>query len=241
MNRDESRLRHESDFNKEVSMLYPTDSLAGGTWFGSNHSGLVIALLNRYQAHNPHGYKSRGLLIPSFLNHWSSAEMIHNLSAQSLRDYNPFDLIASDNKQTWHLSWDGNTVITVQQTEDFFAFSSSGIDTKNTIAHRISLFKQWQGSLDEKVDVFSMANSVLHQFHLYQCIGAEKKSVLMDRDEAHTKSICQVIINAGKVDFSYYPETTLTNYRKTKRLKENPPLQGLCYQLTLDNGETIYA
>lgn len=241
MNRDESRSRHESDFNKEVSVLYPTDSLAGGTWFGSNQNGLVIALLNRYQAHNPHGYKSRGLLIPDFLEHWNNANQINVLTEQSLRDYNPFDLIASDNHQTWHLSWDGKTVVAVQRSEEFFAFSSSGVNTKQTIQHRLELFKQWQQSLPNNSSYAFTANTVLKHFHLHQRMGDEKRSVLMDREEAHTKSVCQVIVDANLVGFCYFPEETLINYRKSKNLKESPSLQGLCFQHTLVNGETIYA
>ena len=54
MNRDELRTRQETNeiLNQSSDLTnyyHPVDLLSGGTWFGYNNKGLVMALLNRYQ------------------------------------------------------------------------------------------------------------------------------------------------------------------------------------------------
>jgi uncharacterized protein with NRDE domain len=236
MNRDEARSRHEGDFQQltdsQPHRLFPTDSLAGGTWFGANQKGLVLALLNRYQASNPNGHKSRGLLIPHFLSTWLSASQTAELDARALHDYNPFDLIASDSQQTWQLSWDGNDVRLKQRTESHFSFSSSALNTNQVLDYRQSLFKDWQQKLPRSIAPSELAQSVLRDFHLQQTPSAETQSVLMDRHEAHTKSICQARVTDTATHLQYFDESTLTRFRNQKLLNENPISHGLVFEVT---------
>ena len=55
MNRDELRTRKEagvlhSKSINDIRFFHPVDLVSGGTWFGVNNQGVILALLNRYQA-----------------------------------------------------------------------------------------------------------------------------------------------------------------------------------------------
>jgi uncharacterized protein with NRDE domain len=235
MNRDESRLRHEGDFNQRLGtdnpIFFPTDALAGGTWFGANRKGLVLALLNRYQASNPNGFKSRGLLIPSFLAQWDHANQVRTVRSEDCIDYNPFDLIASDQHQTWRLSWDGQTVTHNLHDEEAFAFSSSALNTHEILGYRQGLFSQWNEQRNKTTSLSDVATSVLSDFHLVQKEQAQTQSVFMDRHEAHTKSICQVTSQPWETELHYFNDAVLTDFRTQHTMKENLYDHGLMFKV----------
>ena len=87
MNRDESRARHEAGIKareaSKVNLLFPVDGLAGGTWFGINDSGVVMALLNRYQAQHVRNPITRGKIIPNCLSRGSYNNIFEHLNNQS--------------------------------------------------------------------------------------------------------------------------------------------------------------
>src|SRR5262245_32087434 len=50
------------------------DPVAGGTWFGVNQHGVLVAVTNRPKTHSPHQPRSRGLLARELLGCPTAAE-----------------------------------------------------------------------------------------------------------------------------------------------------------------------
>jgi len=212
MNRDESRLRHEAGIKEHtdngIHTLFPVDGLAGGTWFGVNNAGVVMALLNRYQDPQKQGAPTRGQIIPTALAEGHYSKIIKHLSGVDFSDFNPFDLFIIELENNYHFSWNGRVMTTSQHNENALQFSSSGLNTDSVLATRQARFEQqlplhktWQ------------APTILTQLHLHQSPQDTSQSVLMDRPHTHTKSICQIRLQAEKCQFSYYPETSLNQWR----------------------------
>src|SRR5207247_8144580 len=61
-----------------VRYVAPVDGDFGGAWIGSNEFGVSICLLTGVG--EPHGYRSRGLLIPDLLSAMSSMEVSRRVS-----------------------------------------------------------------------------------------------------------------------------------------------------------------
>lgn len=235
MNRDEARERHEGEFSHRKAdipqLLYPKDERSGGTWFGCNSQGLCLGLLNRYQCENPHARLSRGLLIPRFLSSWGSAASLKQLTRDALLAYPPFDMIASDHQHCFQLTWDGESVQVEQHTQSDFSFSSSALNTELVLAKRQS---QFQTLLDQNklsaTDSLLRAKQILTHFHLVNDPSHSEQGVLMDRPEAHTKSICQVILDCHALSFRYLNEQCLANFRTMPKLKEKNDSYGLMFE-----------
>jgi len=105
MNRDEIRTRAEAKYltqnnSEKITTIYPVDTQAGGSWFGFNEKGLVLALLNRYQNDALDNAMSRGEIIPKMLKTGSIDQGLKYLEMMEVRQYSPFDLMLfSQDKQ----------------------------------------------------------------------------------------------------------------------------------------------
>ncbi|MEE1674673.1 NRDE family protein [Agarivorans aestuarii] len=218
MNRDEARHRHEAGIKQQThgdtQLLYPVDGQAGGTWFGFNNHGLVLALLNRYQDPQHSGAPSRGKIIPQALALGSYQAVEQHLAEQNYQHFNPFDLLLVSAKHCQHFSWSGKHLSQQPLNDKAIQLSSSALNTQQVLASRKLRFQQWLAQQP------SSAERVLSDIHLQQCQENRSHSVLMDRDEAHSKSICQVRLSSQHSEFDYYPEASLQAWRQ--QLSQHP-------------------
>jgi uncharacterized protein with NRDE domain len=212
MNRDEARLRHEAGLRQQqqngLKLLYPIDGQAGGTWFGVNNHGVVLALLNRYQDPQFSSAPTRGNIIPQALAYGDFNLVKKHLSEQNYQGYNPFDLLLVANDKCLHLSWNGRHLSTYIVNEKALLISSSARNTDAVLAKRQEHFQQWLRRTPEL-----SAEAVLQHIHLQHNPDSQADSVLMDRSDAHSKSICQVLVDANCCEFNYYPEASLQQWR----------------------------
>ncbi|MDP1931786.1 MAG: NRDE family protein [Gammaproteobacteria bacterium] len=214
INRDEQRTRQEVGTlltgRSDVTGLYychPLDSLHGGTWFGCNSAGVVLALLNRYPEQPVEFPESRGLIISSLISYGSVAEILQLLREGAARNCNPHDLILIDKDTLVRCTWDGSTCqISEGHTRSAFMLSSSSVFPARTIAYRQELFQKW---LNETEEDSRGATQILSQFHLQQDPADPSASVLMSRPHSHTKSITQARLAEDAVDFVYLNEATV--------------------------------
>ena len=213
MNRDESRERHEAGLKEQeynnIHTLFPVDGLAGGTWFGINDTGVVMALLNRYQDPQVQGAPTRGQIIPTALAKGNYHRILNHLNSVDFSGFNPFDLFLIELEYQHHFSWNGQVMTITQHHENAMQFSSSGVDTDLVLAKRQAHFEQ---KLAQQKTWESL--QILEQLHLYQDPQETSYSVLMDRPHTHSKSICQVHLRAEDCQFAYYPESSLTLWRE---------------------------
>ena len=209
MNRDELRTRKESGLlysrsHNDTRLFYPVDVLSGGTWFGANNRGVILALLNRYHAPETPGAKSRGDIIPSALEKGGLEGVSKFLHELKFSAYNPFDLFLVGKKHIEHFSWDGEHYLASQKSfKHWFMFTSSSLKTEEVIAYRKSLFNAWTSEMGKKL---TDASELLRGYHMIQFEGMEKHSVLMEREKSHTKSIMQADVEGKKLSLKYLPD-----------------------------------
>ncbi|HHL31784.1 MAG TPA: hypothetical protein ENJ41_04300 [Oceanospirillales bacterium] len=87
--------------------------------------------------------------------------------------------------------------------------SSSSVDSTNVLTKRATWFSQFKNQVKNKDHP---SQYILNAFHLQQQENDSSSSILMARDETHTKSISQLIINNGLLEYCYIDETQLKDY-----------------------------
>ncbi len=197
-NRDESRTRPPATPPRLVRLasgrvaVWPIDAQAGGTWVALSDLGLVLALLNS----NPHpgetptpGARSRGLIIPGLIAARGAEEAMAALSAQDLRDFAPFRLVAADTGRISDAQWDGARLSRAAGTLSPRCFASSGLGDA-IVRPRLALFESWIADHGEGPDSQD-------EFHCYRWPGRGEISVLMERPDARTVSVTTVEWTAG--------------------------------------------
>ncbi|MFI5314634.1 MAG: NRDE family protein [Myxococcota bacterium] len=83
------------------AFVAPQDLDAGGTWMGVNAHGVFVGLTNRPVAAKPAAARSRGLLVLDALAQSSAAGVAEEAERQRGERYAPFNLLASDGRETW--------------------------------------------------------------------------------------------------------------------------------------------
>ena len=83
------------------AFVAPQDLDAGGTWMGVNSEGVFVGLTNRPVAAKPVGARSRGLLVLDGLAMPSARDVADDAERQTKTRYAPFNLIATDGRETW--------------------------------------------------------------------------------------------------------------------------------------------
>src|ERR1700682_4747780 len=87
-----------------VRAVAGVDPTAGGTWFGVNEHGLVIALTNRIKSQPPARPRSRGLLVRDLLSCASARIAVNGATGQLSQDsYAGCNLICADLKDAYVL------------------------------------------------------------------------------------------------------------------------------------------
>ena len=209
MNRDELRTRKEagvlySRSSNDARLFYPVDINSGGTWFGANNRGVILCLLNRYQAPQHSNPESRGTIIPEALAQGDVAAVIAWLEKLDFPQYNPFDLFLIAKKKMIHFSWDSTDYKVLElPLKSWFIFTSSSLLSEEVTAFRQNIFRAWTREVGKKL---SDADEIIRGFHLIQIDGLESHSVLMEREKTHTRSIVQADLNGKELSLQYIPE-----------------------------------
>ena len=99
-----------------MTVLAPTDLLAGGSWLGLNTAGLFVGITNRFGQPSDPSRKSRGALVLAALEHSSRAAAADMISSLNPCDYNGFNLLVADTQGALVLWSDGN-VLTLDELE----------------------------------------------------------------------------------------------------------------------------
>ena len=208
MNRDELRTRQESGLlhshtGANARLHYPVDLDSGGTWFGVNNRGVVLCLLNRYQApRNPQAI-SRGDIIPRALEQGDATAVADWLRRLPYHAYSPFDVFLVTRKKCLHFAWDGDSYTCREPDfKHWYLFASSALKTEEVIAFRQNFFRAWSKEVGGKL---TDADEVLRGFHLIRIDGMETHSVLMEREKSHTKSVIQADLEGKTLRLRYIP------------------------------------
>lgn len=198
-NRDEKRARPPASppgihLWSGTRVVAPIDAAAGGTWLAANETGLVVGLLNFYDAAPsapPAGARSRGWLVreasvlrsPDLVAEW--------IAARDLRPYPPFLLFWLSREHAARVvAWDGATL--APRPADEPMVTTSSFDTARVIAARRERFRALGG-----------AGGDLEAFHRGAAPEGGAYSVCMTRADAMTVSLSHVRIDASSIRFRY--------------------------------------
>jgi uncharacterized protein with NRDE domain len=180
----------------EISLCYPKDSKAGGSWIAINNQGRLCCLLNGgFEAHVKKSTyrKSRGLVLLGVCAYLGKAE--DYFSKEDLSDIEPFTIITIDQSDRKisdfrEFVWDGNKkyfkILNINQT---YMWSSVTLYSPENRTQR----KQWFSDFLNSNALNMSAEKVL-TFHSAKHTDDKANNLLMAREgELRTVSITQIL------------------------------------------------
>ncbi|QNJ96892.1 NRDE family protein [Constantimarinum furrinae] len=183
----------------ESTLLYPKDTLAGGTWIGLSSKQRLICLLNGgFTPHERHNnYRmSRGIIVTDLL---TSEDIEAGIRDYDLMGIEPFTLVVVDwnnDLKLYELVWDGLRSHFSEKARSPHIWSSSLLYSETAKRKRELWFSSF---LMEHLN--PTENEILH-FHKTAGEGNIETDVIMDRGFVRTKSITQ-IVKESKVVMRY--------------------------------------
>lgn len=202
-NRDEAPNRKTIDpdfyLENDTMLLYPKDSLAGGTWVGVSEKNRLICLLNGgFTLHKrQENYRlSRGVVVKDLL---ISNDVMQSINAYNLDQVEPFTIVVVDwNSQLkfYELVWDGEKKHVSELPLKPRLWSSSTLYNESMKEER----KLWFEDFKENADF--TAESILH-FHKTTHNENKVYGLVMDRDFVKTTSITQITKTSDKVEMRF--------------------------------------
>jgi hypothetical protein len=210
MNRDERYDRVESkNMCVTKNFAHPCDAKKGGTCFGINRHGIIMALLNRYDIYYKKTNLSRGRFIPELLSFQTITDVIDAFHEMHMPHDNPFEIFLISKSKAVCIRWDGE----LRTTKEFslakpLLFTSSSANPKAVSQFRKKLFKEFiqnTGANEITSDV------ILHNLHMRYMPNMLSSAILMRRNTTHTKSITQAVLSDYEISISYWPEEVIAD------------------------------
>ncbi|MGA9589124.1 MAG: NRDE family protein [Salegentibacter sp.] len=202
-NRDEvsGRQTLPPDFreNNGRKMLFPKDSVAGGTWIGVSDRLRLVCLMNggfeKHQRANSYR-KSRGIVVKDLLAAETSGEFLQSYEFYGIE---PFTIVLVDWKEQlrfMQVVWDGQQLHSKQLPLKLHIWSSAPLYSPEMREIRHQWLQDWT-----KKEGLS-AESML-RFHHKAGVGDKELDLIIDRGFLKTQSISQVIFDGTQIDFRY--------------------------------------
>jgi hypothetical protein len=181
--------------------IVPSDGDYGGTWIGVNQYGMTICLLNRYDQHDAaQVYTSRGLLVLDILDSRSCEQVLSRLCVLDLTLFRPFTMVVlAPLPPSLVLHWTGNELQAEYAAESARPLISSSYDPTNVATHRKQLFR------DMAITLGDITPAMLYAFHASHLPAANAYSVCMHREDAATRSLSWITVDAHMIAFLYQP------------------------------------
>jgi Transport and Golgi organisation 2 len=218
--RDENMLRPTAVIpdvyeHNGVSMVYPKDAKANGSWIAFTQTGNAAVLLNgAFVKHisKPPYRKSRGLIFLDIISHQQPEFCFLGMS---LNNIEPFTLVLFISGFLFEARWDGEQKHFVQLDEkENHIWSSATLYTPAIINRRKQWFEKWQ------MENPYPAAAAIFNFHRFAGDGDNANSVLMNRkDEMLTVSITGIDICMDAATMQHFDLKENTHTLKTLQLE----------------------
>ena len=180
--------------------VYPREQ-GGGTWIGSNSSGITFALLNQNPApHAPAKERSRGVIIPTLLGCWRFPEAMRRFQRTELRGLLPFALVGifPAEQIISHCQWDGRELQFCRIGWDVHHWFSSGVSDE--MARKVrgcTCHAAWR-----RRDAASA--EWLRRLHASHSPVRGSFSICVHRPDAATVSYTEVAFTGGELTMRYH-------------------------------------
>lgn len=147
-NRDEQEARSPEDLTsveiKNQVLLFPRDTVAGGTWIAVSSNHRAACILNgafEEHFHKPPYRKSRGILVLELLE-WESLEAF--LKGYDFEGIEPFTLVVAENNLLFEIRWDESQLYFNQlDYAKCHIWSSVKLYNAEACAAREKWFEEW--------------------------------------------------------------------------------------------------
>lgn len=203
-----------------VTVFFPKDEEAGGTWIAAGDNGRICCLLNgAFKKHKrkPFYVKSRGKLLLETFEYENIYDFFQN---SSLHDIEAFTLIVSDVIETQKLfEFRWNEKKKYLKEIDAYAphiWSSATLYNENTRKLRAKWFKKW---LENKIDI---NKENIMEFHSFPHSNDPKNDLIMEREGGlKTVSITQIEFNKDSFNMHYHDLLKEKKSSLIKGIKQN--------------------
>ena len=203
-NRDEKITRKQaiapSTYKQNgISLIYPKDAAAGGTWIATAENGNAAVLLNgAFKKHisMPPYRKSRGII---FIEIIASAEPYLHFLQLNLDNIEPFTLVLFCSNNLYECRWDGQIKHhKILDKELPQIWSSTTLYEDDVIKKREQWFAEWL-----KINNQPSQSEIL-RFHLFTGDGDVQNDLLVNRNNTLlTVSITGIEWNNNKAEINY--------------------------------------
>ncbi|WKK65561.1 NRDE family protein [Lutimonas zeaxanthinifaciens] len=201
----------------DVSLHFPRDGKAGGTWIGTSRDNRLICLLNgAFENHvrNEPYRMSRGHIVLDLL---IAEDFEKSCGEINLDNIEPFTLVVVQWKkrnQLFEFVWDGlkRHLKEFQWKESIW--SSSTLYNENMKTMRKDWFKEWLIHNEP-------SPSGILKFHRTAGNGKPESDVFMKRKNVGTVSLTQVVTTKGKTLMNYFPERSDEKGKKGNNYPSN--------------------
>jgi hypothetical protein len=177
--------------NEETRLLFPKDSLAGGTWIGVSDRKRFVSLMNGgFTAHERKmEYRmSRGIIVTDLL---IADNLLKTVESYNFFDIEPFTIVMVDwsaDLRIYELIWDGTNHHLSEKPLAPAIWSSSLLYSEDMKRKRETWFSEFL------FEHLSPSRDDILQFHKNAGDGNPETDLIMDRTFVKTKSITQVIV-----------------------------------------------
>jgi len=185
--------------NKDISLVYPKDEVAGGTWIGASSKNRMLCLLNgAFVKHNRKSSykKSRGIIVKELLG---VGDVFAEIQEYDFNDIEPFTLLIVDwnsGLKLIELIWDGTNAQITDLPLESKIWSSSTLYNSEMKTFRQQWFKEYlnqNGSSSEE----------LLYFHEHYGVGDPMLDLKIDRGLLKTVSITMFEKNENDIQIIY--------------------------------------
>lgn len=202
-------------YNKNgIELVYPKDTLAGGTWIASSLTGKTACLLNGafVNHHKRNDYiKSRGIILLESFNFQNTLEFSANINLDNVE---PFTLLTLDYSSGtldnfFEFRWNGEQKYLKQLAHnDYQIWSSATLYSPSIQLTRQQLFDQWVNKHQD------FADRMISDFHNRKHGLNVSDDILMKGDgDLMTLSISQVHIDNKEAHFNYFDIVKKKEYK----------------------------
>ena len=180
-------------------LIYPRDSVAGGSWIALHENGNTAVLLNgAFEKHvsAPPYRMSRGKI---FLDIISNKRPLYRFYQNHLPGIEPFTIVLLDQENLYECRWDGKAKHSLQlKRHRPYIWSSVTLYTNEVIKQR----EQWFAAFLNNT-LYPSQNKILG-FHQFAGGGDIASNLLMKRDNVYaTVSITSIMLTSGYRSMKY--------------------------------------
>lgn len=205
-NRDEHFTRGDSIFpvstkRNGVTLYFPQDPQAGGSWIAADENKRVTVLLNgafKKHKHQPPYRMSRGIVL---LDSFEFTDLLHFSHEYPLENIEPFTMVQfqiSENKVS-EMRWDGQKAHYQNMNPITpHIWSSTSLYSTEVRWERRHWFSEW-------IQNGSLTPESMLEFHRFGGQGNERNGITMHRSNGvRTVSITQLHGDLKSLDFTHY-------------------------------------